>query len=220
MTFTKSKSFFSYTEIVEIEKILIEEIKKCNTPTFAYSYTKSWIYSNILGEDMDGTSKRINSMLTEKFPQFGHTVVVYPPLHGFSKHTTNFGLGVFRWNGMNIVVGVFNRRYKRCESPKMNLNKYLTYSRKVKSHRDIYGVTYYKETVKDQNDDNANKLYQYLYKKFNVRDARLLVFKGPTGSFLNPSNMPTYSVNSYPKNIWCDIVYCTFFGRASVIVYV
>lgn len=104
----------SYKTILEIEEIMIKKIKECNTITFANLYTKRWIESQIRRTDIDGTSKKISSMLTEKFPQFGHTVVVYPPLEGFEKHATNFGVTVFRHKEMNIAVHILSKNEKRC----------------------------------------------------------------------------------------------------------
>ena len=164
---------------------MIKEISKCTT-TFAKSYTKKWIQSNLRTNDMDGTSKEISAMLTEKFPQFSHTVVVYPPVSGFSKHTTNFGITMFRWKEMNIVVSILYRKEKRCGSPDKNLGQFLTYSTEAKTASN--GGT--PKPRKTKNDDNAYNLYTQLERYGNTR---LLVFKGRQ-----------YSVQGYPNNIWCE----------------
>ena len=168
---------------------MIKEISKCTT-TFAKSYTKKWIQSHIRTKDIDGTSKEISAMLTEKFPQFSHTVVVYPPLSGFSKHTTNFGIAMFRWREkMNIVVSILYRKEKRCGSPDKNLGQFLTYSTEAKTASN--GGT--PKPRKTKNDDNAYNLYTQLERYGNTR---LLVFKGRQ-----------FSVQGYPNNIWCTIIY-------------
>ena len=184
---------------------MIEEINKCTT-SFAKAYTKEWLQEHIRTKDIDGTSKKISSMLTEKFPQFSHTVVVYPPLHGFSEHTTDFGVTLFRWKEMNIVVSILYRREKSCGSHAKNLNRFLTYTIEEKSREDDYGVFRWRAAVKDQNDGNAENLYTKLTRYGNDR---LLVFKGSQ-----------YSVNGYPNKIWCEILYSDVYSRDTTIVYV
>jgi len=203
----------SYKNIVEIEEIMIEEINKCTT-TFAKDYTKQWLQGNIRTTDIDGTSNKISSMLTEKFPQFSHIVVVYPPLHGFSEHTTNFGVTLFRWKEMNIAVSIlpYRDRYQRyhrnsCGSSNKNLNQFLTYrEEEIEKDSDLGTYTY---TVKRkvQNDKNARDLYDKLKRYGNTR---MLVFKGSKRS-----------VRGYPNNIWCEIVYSDIgYTRDTTIVYV
>ena len=171
---------------------MIKEVSKCTT-TFAKSYTKKWIQSNLRTNDMDGTSKEISAMLTEKFPQFSHTVVVYPPVSGFSKHTTNFGITMFRWKEMNIVVSILYRKENRCESPDRILSQFLTYKTISPSARN--GLKWEKERTKKYS--SAHNMYKALESYGNTR---LHVFKG----------YPGYSVKGYPNNIWCEQNYGTF----------
>ena len=178
---------------------MIEEINKCTT-TFAKEYTNHWLKANIRWTDINGTSNKISSMLTEKFPQFSHTVVVYPPLHGFSKHTTNFGVTLFRWKEMNIVVSILYGREKSCNSSNKNLNSFLTY--RITNRDTFKGST----LRKDQNDENARDLFDKLKRYGNTR---MLVFKGNTRS-----------VRGHPNKIWCEIVYSDEHSKDTTIVYV
>jgi hypothetical protein len=197
----------SYKDIIKIEEIMIEEINKCTT-SFAKYYTRKWIKREIKTTDMDGTSKRISSMLFEKFPQFSHTVVVYPPLHGFSKHATNFGVTLFRWKEMNIVVSILDRRKRSCSEYNRNLNTFLTYRYETRHRYNSLTMRYdeIKIKVKAKNDDSAKDLYGKLSP---YRNTNLLVFKDSK-----------YSVNGYPDNIWCKINYSDDNPGTTTIVYV
>ena len=172
---------------------MIKEINKCTT-TFAKSYTKKWIQSHIRTKDIDGRSKEISEMLTEKFPQFSHTVVVYPPVSGFPKHTTNFGMTMFRWKEVNIVVSILYRKEKRCGSPDRNLSHFLTFKTVGGGAGGEYGNF---NRIRTKNYSSAHDMYKALDQYGNTR---LLVFK----------SYSAFSVKGYPNNIWCQQHYGPF----------
>ena len=81
---------------------MIEEINKCTT-TFAKEYTNHWLKANIRWTDINGTSNKISSMLTEKFPQYQPLWFLYinhlAPIFGnnwWLANSWNLWLSVYR----------------------------------------------------------------------------------------------------------------------------
>jgi len=108
------KNLQSILRIQNIENNFDDQISTCDE-NFAENYSEQWISRNIGKEGQDETRDKIANMLDSKFSQFHYMLIVYSPVTGYSRHTTNFDIQMFRHNEKNIAVEIFEPREKNCE---------------------------------------------------------------------------------------------------------